>query len=184
MENTRDEKGVRKQVYKRDKGLIPIEGEETRSMIEVMKRQFMPTSTGRPPKYENLQDFKDIILSYFDYIADSNDAGAKLIPDIEGFCCYAGICRDTLNTWEHTRNAEFVEVITTFKNAVASFKKQLALKGKIPPIVFATDFNNNHGYTQKQEVNITTPNLLQPTMSMEEIAEKVKSDVVIDVDCE
>jgi hypothetical protein len=184
MEATRDEKGVRKQVYKRDKGLIPVNGEETEALMNIMKRQFLPETYRKTYKYEDIQEFRAEITSYFDYIADSNNIGAKLIPDIEGFCCYAGICRDTLNDWEHTRNPEFIEVIRAFKNAVASYKKQLALKGKIPPIVFATDFNNNHGYTQKQEINLTTPNMLQPTMSMEEIAEKVKSDVVIDADNE
>jgi hypothetical protein len=43
------------------------------------------------------------------------------------------------------------------KNQLAYCKKQLALKGKIPPIVFATDFNNNHGYTQKQEIAVSMP---------------------------
>jgi hypothetical protein len=36
----------------------------------------------------------------------------------------------------------------------------------------------------QQDITITPNNALQPTMSMEEIAEKVKSDVVIDVDYE
>lgn len=183
MEDRRDEKGVRKQVYKRDKGLIPIEGEETRSMIEVMKRQFAPSTAGRPPKYENIEDFKEMVISYFDYIADSNDAGAKLIPDVEGFCCYAGICRDTLNDWEHNRNSEFIETIRAFKNAVASFKKQLALKGKIPAIVFATDFNNNHGYTQKQEISISASNPLGDQLTADEIARRLPQDIPIDIEC-
>ena len=180
MEGTRDEKGVRKQVYKRDKGLIPIEGEETRSMIEVMKRQFAPDTYRKAYKYESIEEFRDKITEYFDYIADSNDAGAKLIPDIEGFCCYAGICRDTLNDWEHTRNPEFVGVITSFKNAVASFKKQLALKGKIPSLVFMADFNNNHGYTQKQEVNVTATSFLGDKLTQADILARLPQDIPID----
>ena len=178
---TRDERGVRRQVYKRDKGLIPIDGNETEALISVMRQQFLPGASGRPPKYENLADFKDKVVEYFDYISSSNKEGAKLIPDIEGFCCFAGICRDTLNNWEHERNAEYVDVIHGFKNAVASFKKQLALKGKIPAIVFATDFNNNHGYTQKQEINITASNILGDQLTPDEIARRVVVDEPVDV---
>ena len=182
MESIRDEKGVRKQVYKRGKNLPAVTGEETEALMNVMKQQFMPTTYRKSYKYEDIADFRAKIVEYFDYITANNHAGAKLIPDIEGFCCYAGICRDTLNDWEHRRDPDFRETIQAFKNAVASYKKQLALKGKIPPIVFATDFNNNHGYTQKQEVSIHATNQLQPTMSIEEITKRVQSDVVIDAD--
>lgn len=178
----RDEKGVRRQVYKRDKGLIPVNGEETEALMKVMKQQFLPETYRRSYKYDDIQDFRAIIVSYFDYITDSNNDGAKLIPDIEGFCCYAGICRDTLNDWEHTRNPEFVETIRAFKNAVASYKKQLALKGKIPPIVFATDFNNNHGYTQKQEINISANTQLGELLTPEEIAKRIPQDIPVDVE--
>jgi hypothetical protein len=182
MESLRDEKGVRKQVYKRGKNLPAITGEETEALMNVMKQQFTPETYRKSYKYEDIEDFRAKIVEYFDYITESNHAGAKLIPDIEGFCCYAGICRDTLNDWEHRRDPNFRETIRAFKNAVASYKKQLALKGKIPPIVFATDFNNNHGYTQKQEVSIHATNQLQPNLTREQIIEKVKADVVIDVD--
>jgi outer membrane phospholipase A len=179
----RDEKGVRRQVYKRDKGLIPVNGTETEALMEVMKQQFLPNAPSKSnKKYESLTDFKNKIIEYFDYITKNNKDGADLIPDIEGFCCFAGICRDTLNDWERSRPGEYSDTIKAFKNSVASYKKQLALKGKIPPIVFATDFNNNHGYTQKQDIQITANNQLTPTMDLEQIAEKVKSDVVVDAD--
>ena len=173
----RDDRGVRRQVYKRDKGLVPVNGEETRALMEVMKRQFLPGSENKHKKYEKLEDFKNALITYFDYIADSNENGADLIPDIEGFCCFAGICRDTLNDWERSRPGEYSDTIKDFKNAVASYKKQLALKGKIPPIVFATDFNNNHGYTQKQDIQITASSQLMPTLDLDQIAEKVKADI-------
>jgi hypothetical protein len=186
--SARDDRGVRQQSYKRfkeGKDYLPIQADETRAIIEVIKKQFQPSTKSTRKKYESLSDFKEVILSYFDYIADSNEAGAKLIPDIEGFCCYAGICRDTLNDWEHTRQGEYSDTIKTLKNAIASFKKQLALKGKIPPIVFATDFNNNHGYTQKQEVTLSPiKSQLEPSLTREQIIEKIKTDVVIDIDDE
>ena len=180
MEPTRDAKGVRKQVYKRDKDLLPINGEETEAMIEVMKQNFLPETFRKSYKYEEIEGFRAKIIEYFDYITDSNKAGAKLIPDIEGFCCYAGICRDTLYDWERTRNPDFQETIRAFKNAVASFKKQLALKGKIPSLVFMADFNNNHGYTQKQEVNVTATSFLGDKLTQADILARLPQDIPID----
>ena len=72
----------------------------------------------------------------------------RLVPDIEGFCAFAGISRETLNNWETARPGAYSDTIKIFKNTIAAYKKQLAFNGEIPPIVFATDFNNNHGYTQ------------------------------------
>jgi uncharacterized UPF0160 family protein len=181
----RDAKGVRKQVYKRyseGKDFLPIEGNETRAIIEVIKKQFIDTGQRNSYKYESLSEFKEVIVSYFDYIADCNDTGSKLIPDIEGFCCFAGICRDTLNDWERTRSSEFSETIKVFKNAVASFKKQLALKGKIPPIVFATDFNNNHGYVQKQELSIAPVIKNDETIPFAELQKLADQKVVYEQD--
>jgi hypothetical protein len=173
----RDAKGVRKQVYKRHKegvDYLPIQADETTAMIDIMKKPFLCADIRERRKYKELPKFKEVIIQYFDYIADSNTAGAKLLPDIEGFCAYAGICRDTLNDWERTRPGEFSETIKTLKNAIASFKKQLALKGKIPPIVFATDFNNNHGYTQKQEIALSpVKNPSEPDIPLNEIRQLI-----------
>ena len=64
------------------------------------------------------------------------------------FCSFAGISRETLNNWETARPGAYSDTIKRLKTSIAAFKKQLAFAGKIPPIVFATDMNNNHGYTQ------------------------------------
>ena len=42
-------------------------------------------------------------------------------------------------------------------NKIAAAKNQLAMRGAIPVVVWATMMNNNHGYTQnsKQEVIVT-----------------------------
>jgi hypothetical protein len=38
---------------------------------------------------------------------------------------------------------------------IASAKKQLALNGKIPPVLFMFDSANNHGYVNTNEYKIT-----------------------------
>jgi hypothetical protein len=167
----RDKNGVRKQNYKRfqeGKDYEPTEAETTSALCDMFRRGFLGAEEteeggevqrkpGRPPKYETVEAFVDVVTRYIDYIEDKAKEGVRLIPDIEGFCSFAGISRETLNEWEKTRPGAYSDTIKSFKTSVAAYKKQLAMSGKIPPIVFATDFNNNHGYTQqnKQEIQIT-----------------------------
>lgn len=159
---TRDENGVRKQSYKRfqeGRDYEATEAEQTAALCDVFLKGFLQIEEtpeggevrnkgGRPRKLETVEEFQEIAEKYILYIRDRAAEGVRLIPDIEGFCSFAGISRDTLNDWERTRPGEYSDTIKRFKTGIAAYKKQLAFSGKIPPIVFATDFNNNHGYTQ------------------------------------
>jgi hypothetical protein len=182
--SARDKNGVRKQNYKRfqeGKDYEPTEAETTSALCDMFRRGFLGAEEteeggevqrkpGRPPKYETVEAFVDVVTRYIDYIEDKAKEGARLIPDIEGFCCFAGISRDTLNDWERTRPGEYSDTIKRFKTGIAAYKKQLALDGKIPPIVFATDFNNNHGYVQQHTLEV------QAARKLEELPNK--SDIV------
>lgn len=159
---TRDRNGVRKQSYKRfqeGRDYEPTEAEQTAALCDTFLKGFLQIEQtpeggevqrkgGRPRKLETVAEFMDVAERYILYIKDRAAEGVRLIPDIEGFCAFAGISRDTLNDWERTRPGEYSDTIKRFKTGIAAYKKQLAFAGKIPAIVFATDFNNNHGYTQ------------------------------------
>lgn len=180
MAQNRDSKGVRKQTYKRFKegeDYKPTEAGETVALCEMFRKGFLGIEEtpegvevqrrpGRPRKYENVAEFVEVVEKYIDYIKGQALDGVRLIPDIEGFCCFAGISRDTLNDWERTRPGEYSDTIKRFKTGIAAYKKQLALNGKIPPIVFATDFNNNHGYIQQHTLEV------QATRKLDELPEK------------
>jgi hypothetical protein len=157
----RDEKGVRILKYRRFKENEDYEPTDNEDMVALTNasilnlRQYRDDCVqGRPRKYETVDEFFTAVEAYFQYIQDANLDEIRLIPDIEGLCSYMGISRDSLFDWERTRDSRYIDAIKTVKNTIAFCKKQLALKGKIPPIVFATDFNNNHGYLQKQEISI------------------------------
>ena len=186
----RDERGVRIQVYRRFK-----EGEDyeavqpdemialTQNILDNLDAIDEAERIGRPRKYETLAEFKEIVRGYINYIRDANVDGVKLIPDIEGLCAFMGISRETLIEWEKTRSTEYSNAIKRVKNQLAFFKKQLALKGKIPALTFATDFNNNHGYTQKQEVTVRPKNPLGDNMSPEDVR-KLADSLPAPSDCE
>lgn len=156
----RNERGARLQKYARFKEGQDYERMEIPPMLEMMAlaqanlEDF--TRKGHGAKYESLQDFMQMAQDYFNYLADCVEDKVFLIPDIEGFCVFLGIDRQTLAAWEKSRGATWSDAIQTIKNQIAAVKKQLALTGKIPPMVFAIDFNNNHGYVQQQKVTLET----------------------------
>ena len=107
---------------------------------------------GRPRKLETVEEFTEVAEKYILYIKDRAAEGVRLVPDVEGFCSFAGISRETLNNWETARPGAYSD----------------------PPIVFATDMNNNHGYTQaaqKIDLNVGKQAAELPTAA--EIAQRL-----------
>lgn len=182
----RDENGVRKQNYSRFKEGRDYEATDTEittALCDAFLVGFLQTDnpqgeegkrTGRPRKLETVEEFEEVATNYINYIRDRASEGVRLIPDIEGFCAFAGICRETLNDWERSRPGAYSDTIKRLKNNIAAFKKQLAFSGKIPPIVFATDFNNNHGYTQAaQKIDLNVGKQAEPLPERTEILKRL-----------
>lgn len=182
----RDERGARKQNYRRFKEGRDYEAQDAATasaMLEMMRIGLVGeiragggerVRMGRPPKYEDINEFIDKINEYLEYIQEKNETtGARLIPDVEGFCLFAGIDRTTLLEWEKSRGADFSRAIKCLKNAIAAYKKQLAAAGKMPAVVFAIDMNNNHGYTQAQTVDIRTQDRLRELPSRSDVVRKL-----------
>lgn len=180
----RDENGVRKQSYKRFKAGRDYEEIETAQAValcEMMLDGFRAATKeaekgkgGRPRKLETVGEFREIAENYINYIKERALQGVRLIPDVEGFCSFAGISRDTLNDWERTRPGVYSDTIKILKNNIAAYKKQLAFNGEIPPIVFATDFNNNHGYTQAaQKIDLNVGKQAQELPTAADIVQRL-----------
>lgn len=184
----RDENGVRKQSYRRFKPGRDYEEIETERavalcdmMLDGFKTAIKAAETekrgGRPRKLETVEEFQQVAENYINYIRDKALQGVRLIPDVEGFCSFAGISRDTLNDWERTRPGVYSDTIKMLKNTIAAYKKQLAFNGEIPPIVFATDFNNNHGYTQAaQKIDLNVGKQAQELPTAADIVQRLPID--------
>lgn len=181
---TRDENGVRKQSYKRFKPGRDYEEIETAQavalcdmMLDGFKRSVADAERGkggRPRKLETVEEFREVAERYINYIKERALDGVRLVPDIEGFCAFAGISRETLNNWETARLGAYSDTIKIFKNTIAAYKKQLAFSGEIPPIVFATDFNNNHGYTQAaQKIDLNVGKQAQELPTAADIVQRL-----------
>ena len=179
----RDGRGARLQKYKRFKEGQDYERMEIPPMLEMLAlakanvEDF--TRKGHGAKYESILDFQNAAQDYFDYLADCVEDQIFLIPDIEGFCVFIGISRYTLFHWRQNRGETWADAIQTICNQIAAVKKQLALTGKIPPMVFAIDFNNNHGYIQQQKVTVEQiPALTDGLEAPGAIAERYLKNVI------
>lgn len=188
----RDENGVRKNDYRRFKEGRDYEkqtGPDMVTLCDMMSRGIFGEEEteerekgkgGRPRKYETVEDLQEGIKKYLVYIAEKNAAGVALIPDVEGLALFLGVSRSTLYEWQNSRPGEYSDTIKRTLNAIAAAKKQLALMGKIPPLVFATDFNNNHGYTQQQNIEITAARKLEQLPTREDIIKRLPQNTDID----
>lgn len=158
----RDERGVRLINYERfERGIdyAPTTGSELTEMYRLAKEnmQTAKSNGGRFTKFENVEELQSAIIGYWAYLEKAAREGIPVMADLEGMCAFIEVSRKTLTLWEREDYKGFRATIEQAKNDIAAVKKQLGQQGKIPPLVMAMDMNNNHGYTQKQEV-VVTPN--------------------------
>lgn len=182
----RDERGVRKMgAYA--KKYVKVDEEpgnmaDLGALLDVSIQQIGNRKTGRKAIYDDsesgLNNFLEATKRYFEYIRDANNANEeKLIPDIEGWCIFIGITRQTALNYSK-RNDEWGEHISYIKDAILAAKKQLAFRFKIPPVVYLNDISNNHGYLNTNEFRITTDGNTSgemPHLTREQIMERYKS---------
>ena len=98
------------------------------------------------------------IEEWEEYMAQLLNQGENVIPDAELLAAYLDVNVAQLKRWEAGERGEaFQNIISAEMNKIAAAKNQLAMRGAIPTIVWATMMNNNHGYTQnsKNEVIVT-----------------------------
>ncbi len=107
--------------------------------------------TGRAKKYGTIEELQAVIEGYFAKLKEMALNGLSPIPDVEHFCGYAGISRDTYRSWMEpgVMSDDFREEVKRFDTLLAGQKKQLMFKNQIPAVPALADLNNNHGYTNQ-----------------------------------
>lgn len=160
------------------KKCLPVETNDMTAILDMCIEQ-STARMGRPAEYENskqgLDRFINKTIDYFEYVNSINtnpDLDRKLIPDIESWAMYLGVTRVTIWSYEKRGN-EWRTTIDYYKNAIAAVKKQLALSYKIPPMVVAFDFTNNHGYVNSNEFKLT--DVRQETTDNNNIDDKIRA---------
>lgn len=172
----RTKEGVLKAVkseYKKNGKRLPVDVQSggMRAIYEMARRnveEFEGKADGEP-RYQTLDELKRGIQGYWDFLISQVDSEDELIADTEGLCQFLGISRRTLLNWEKQNYNGFANLIAETRTAIAACNKQIAKKGKMPALVFMADFNNNHEYVQKQQVEIENHQLSQDKMTPEQL---------------
>lgn len=153
----------------KDKQYLRTEPDDLTAILDFTVHS-LKKSSGRPSEYPNteegLETFRNKTIEFFEYVNQVNqntELNRKLIADVETWCLYLGISRQTLSNYYH-RGAKWSECIDLIKNAILCGKKQLALNYKIPPMIFVFDCCNNHGYLNTAEFHLTQ----EPAQNKEE----------------
>lgn len=147
------------------------------SQLAIMEQNLMSNGIVQYPNDEQgLELFKGKTMEYLAYIQQVNDnpeIEREIIPDIEGWATYLGINRSTISSYLR-RSEKWRSTIENVKNGIAAIKKQLALQGKIPPIMAIFDLTNNHGYVNSSEFKVSqqTDGYHERRLSAKEIEEK------------
>lgn len=138
------------------KELDPEDGAAVLSMANVVIKNLRGRPYTYPPTEQGLESFRENSEGYFEYLENANnklEQRQQIIPDIEGYCLWLGINRSTLKLYMD-RGGAWEDMISMYKDVIAFCKKQLALKGKIPPVMAIFDLTNNHGYHNANEFKL------------------------------
>ena len=123
-----------------------------------MTQNFWVDSKGRVkalPRYDDPEVLAKTINAWEVEVISRIQKGEEVIPNAEGLCAYLGISGQQLKSWRKGDAGDaFRNIVEVEMNRIAAVLNQLALKGAIPPIVWATTMNNLHGYTQAKNVEI------------------------------
>jgi ribosomal protein L1 len=109
-------------------------------------------------KYNTDIELVQAIEEWEEYMVELLNQGENVIPDAELLAAYLYVTVNQLKRWEAGERGEaFQNIIGAEMNKIAAAKNQLAMRGAIPVVVWATMMNNNHGYVQnsKNEVIVT-----------------------------
>ncbi len=148
-----------------------LDGDELQSILAIGMRGLAKSARKGPPVLfphtpEGLDAFRRESYAYLQYVQEVDSTAQeggrlRLIPDVESWAAYMGITRETIRRYEATRGEEWAQAIQQIKGVITACKKQLALQGKIPPVLAIFDLTNNHGYVNSSEFRLQTQTKLE-----------------------
>ena len=157
-------------------GFDLTQGDNRKAISDMLHVYSMP-----PIDIDSDEAVEQRIFEYFQYCIEKD-----IRPGVEGMAMALGVNRRTLWDWEtgNRRGNSIVraDIIKKAKQFIALYLENLAQNNKIYPATWIFMMKNHYGYKDQQDITITPNNQLQPNMTREQIIEKVKADVVIDID--
>ena len=113
-----------------------------------------------PHTAEGLALFKEKSIRFLEYVRAQNriaddENKRRLVPSVEAWACYCGISRQTILEYQKQRSQDWRDFVIWMKNTIQGCKSQLAICGKVPPVVYIFDSVNNAGYVNTSEVKVS-----------------------------
>lgn len=127
---------------------------------------------GRPPKYQNADEFAELVARYFDECATLRD-----VPTISGLAVYLDCDRKTLLSYK--KRDDFLPSIKMALARCEAVIESRALMGGLNATMSIFTLKNNYGWVDKTEVD-NKHEVVQPIIGLED----KKPDSVVDVDDE
>jgi hypothetical protein len=120
--------------------------------------------TGRPRKYDSVEDFVTAMTSYFDLCERENATSIResgklsRVLNVEHLCSHMGIVKDTLYQYAKRTDGNgnsFSDSVKMASQYIAGFKIEKAALGFLKEITTIFDLKNNHGYVDKTELTVS-----------------------------
>ena len=144
------------------KAATATNGTEIAATLNASIRAFKQGIVAYEDSQEGLERFRKDSENYLTYVQATNESAAQnntgtggAIPDVEAWAAYLGITRMTISRYER-RGGDWEATIASMKGIITACKKQLALAGKMPPVLAIFDLTNNSGYINASEFKLTT----------------------------
>lgn len=170
--NKYDQDGNRLQTYKKGHYEVMTAADPIADLINLGIKSLGGRKPTYAPTQEGLQCFREKTLEYFEHLKALNAAReegeAMLMPDVESWCVYIGITRQTLHTYSRTRDEDWKDFIARTKDLIMSVKKDMAARFKMPPMFFIFDAVNNFGYVNTNQVQLVTDQKAEESAKLED----------------
>ena len=142
------------------KAATATNGTEIAATLNASIRAFKQGIVAYEDSQEGLERFRKDSENYLTYVQATNESAARdnvggAIPDVEAWASHLGITRMTISRYER-RGGDWETTIANMKGIITACKKQLALAGKMPPVLAIFDLTNNSGYINASEFKLTT----------------------------
>lgn len=142
------------------KAATATNGTEIAATLNASIRAFKQGIVAYEDSQEGLERFRKDSENYLTYVQATNESAAQssvggAIPDVEAWAAHLGITRMTISRYER-RGGDWETTIANMKGIITACKKQLALAGKMPPVLAIFDLTNNSGYINASEFKLTT----------------------------
>lgn len=151
--------------------------EENKTYIDLIQQSY---NACKPDLHDPVQ-VDNAIQAYFQRCYDHN-----VRPGNMGVYNALGVTRQDVNDYLSGRrkepNSRFNDTLKKIKSSMAEYRELLGSEGKISPVTMIFWQKNHDGFTDVQQVEISTTGAPEADKTAEEIAAQIEQDIPVDAE--